>query len=391
MSKTKTALTVPKEEDRNDEDENGKIIPAPIQSQPIKEYDSTDALPVEKMIAQVESIQLLMQRLMKKDIHYGVIPGTGKKPSLLKPGAEKLMVMFRLFPRYVVLTQELPDGHAEFRLTANLHSISTGQLVGSGVGSCSTMEKKYRWRKGTRICPECGEAAIIKGKDEYGGGWLCWKKNDPAGCGFKWPDGAEEIESQETEKKENEDIADVRNTCLKMAKKRALIDAILSATAASDIFTQDIEDMDIGTKKGNGNGGSGKVKSIENAPKKKEDPKDKAMTEFIAKMKSMPQSLRELFEELKQGVSSQNRICAFFNCEWAAALTSIQWLQGVFSNDQELAPACKILGLKFPDLVELAEKYQYKNSEFIWHIINGAKKKAKGSAKNAGPKEGSNG
>jgi hypothetical protein len=33
------------------------------------------------------------------------------------------------------------------------------------------------------------------------------------------------------------------NTLLKMAKKRALIDAVLSATRASGIFTQDIEDL----------------------------------------------------------------------------------------------------------------------------------------------------
>jgi hypothetical protein len=45
------------------------------------------------------------------------------------------------------------------------------------------------------------------------------------------------------EKMENADIADTFNTVLKMAKKRAYVDGILSATAASDIFTQDIEDM----------------------------------------------------------------------------------------------------------------------------------------------------
>src|SRR5690606_22905756 len=37
--------------------------------------------------------------------------------------------------------------------------------------------------------------------------------------------------------------ADVANTILKMAKKRAQVDAVITATAASDIFTQDIEDL----------------------------------------------------------------------------------------------------------------------------------------------------
>jgi len=35
----------------------------------------------------------------------------------------------------------------------------------------------------------------------------------------------------------------VANTILKMAKKRAQVDAVITATAASDIFTQDIEDL----------------------------------------------------------------------------------------------------------------------------------------------------
>ena len=35
------------------------------------------------------------------------------------------------------------------------------------------------------------------------------------------------------------------NTCLKMAKKRAQIDATLTVASLSEIFTQDIEDMDI--------------------------------------------------------------------------------------------------------------------------------------------------
>mgnify|MGYP003149563669 CR=1 FL=1 len=39
------------------------------------------------------------------------------------------------------------------------------------------------------------------------------------------------------------DLADVYNTVLKIGKKRALVDAVLTVTAASDLFTQDIEDL----------------------------------------------------------------------------------------------------------------------------------------------------
>jgi hypothetical protein len=43
---------------------------------------------------------------------------------------------------------------------------------------------------------------------------------------------------------ENADIADVYNTVLKMAKKRAHIDATLTATGAADMFTQDLIEDD---------------------------------------------------------------------------------------------------------------------------------------------------
>jgi len=54
-------------------------------------------------------------------------------------------------------------------------------------------------------CPECGEGkAVIKGKEEYGGGWVCFAKK--GGCGFKWQDEgngkpAPEKSSQEAKSK----------------------------------------------------------------------------------------------------------------------------------------------------------------------------------------------
>jgi len=195
---------------------------------------------VEEMIGHVGLIQDVMAHTMRKDVHYGVIPGTGTKPTLLKAGAEKLSLTFRLRPKFTIERLDLSDGHRELIVTCNMYN-SAGGHEGQGVGSCSTMESKYRWRKEERTCPTCGKAAIIKGKAEYGGGWLCWAKKE--GCGGKWADGAQEIESQQVGRVENPDIADVYNTVLKMAKKRAQVDATLTATAASDLFTQDVEDM----------------------------------------------------------------------------------------------------------------------------------------------------
>jgi hypothetical protein len=61
---------------------------------------------------QVAKIQDLMKSLMKDGEHYGIIPGT-QKPSLLKPGAEKLCFIFRLTACYDVTVNDLPNGHRE--------------------------------------------------------------------------------------------------------------------------------------------------------------------------------------------------------------------------------------------------------------------------------------
>ena len=199
------------------------------------------AMTPELIRNQVNVIQNVMKQVMKDGEHYGIIEGCGKKPTLLKPGAEKLSTTFRLGPTYQITRTELAGGHREYQIVCTLKHIPTGQTIGEGVGLCSSMESKYRWRNQNRKCPICGKESVIKGQAQYGGGWLCWKKKD--GCGAKWKDGDPTIEKQECGKIENQDIADTFNTVLKMAKKRAHVDAVLTATAASDIFTQDAEDL----------------------------------------------------------------------------------------------------------------------------------------------------
>ena len=198
---------------------------------------------------QVNQIQEIMSSVMKKDEHFGKIPGCGDKMVLFKSGAEKLNLTFRLLPKYEIVMRDLDGGHREYEIITSLYN-PNGQFMGQGVGMCSTMESKYRYRNGERICPTCGKAAIIKGKAEYGGGWVCFKRKD--GCGEKFPDGAKEIETQVTGKNENPDIADTYNTVEKMAKKRSYVDCTITVTAASDIFAQDIEDIDDNQNASNG-------------------------------------------------------------------------------------------------------------------------------------------
>jgi ssDNA-binding Zn-finger/Zn-ribbon topoisomerase 1 len=191
-----------------------------------------------------DRIKQIKQELMEANVHFGVIPGT-QKPTLLKPGAEVLCSIYGLRPDFI------PTIHYGDNLTApairvlmrcELHlGDITGPVVAVGYGSANSWEKKHRYRRGERVCPACGVVGqIIKGKEEFGGGWLCWQRK--GGCGAKWPDGAPEIESQQASDVENADPYELENTLVKMSKKRALLDAALTGTASSDLFTQDMEE-----------------------------------------------------------------------------------------------------------------------------------------------------
>jgi hypothetical protein len=173
---------------------------------------------------------------------YGVVPGTSNR-TLLKPGAEKLTQLYRCVPRFVIeeKTENWETGLFFYRFSCQIVTQADDAVVAEGVGSCSTWESRYRWRQSARACPECGKEAIIKGKREYGGGWLCFGKK--GGCGAKFPDGDQAIEGQPLGRVPNPDIHDQANTVLKMAKKRALVDAAIALARCSDIFTQDLDDL----------------------------------------------------------------------------------------------------------------------------------------------------
>ena len=133
-----------------------------------------------------KTMTAFVQAQMKKNVDFGVIPGTSK-PTLLKPGAEKLCRLFSLRPGYELIhfitDFEQPLFFYHYRCTL----VRQGEMVGEGDGSCNSREKKYEAQK------------------------------------YK--------------------IFDLTNTICKMAQKRALVAAVLSSCGASAFFTQDLEDM----------------------------------------------------------------------------------------------------------------------------------------------------
>lgn len=112
--------------------------------------------------------------------------GAGK-PSLLKPGAEKILMLLGLSSEYEIIERIQDYDKGFFAYTIRCILKKNGQIITQGLGHCNSQEKKYTSDK--------------------------------------------------------QDVYMLGNTCLKMAKKRSQVDAALTVGSLSDIFTQDLEDM----------------------------------------------------------------------------------------------------------------------------------------------------
>ena len=174
---------------------------------------SQNRMAVADIITHVAMVQEVMRAVMKPDIHYGVIPGTDK-PTLYKQGAEVLCMAFRVADTYVVEDLSTADT-VRYRVTCTGNHQITGVVLGTGMGEASSAEEKYKWRKAYdeefNATPE-NLRRIKKGK--Y------------------------------TTKQVRTEPADLANTILKMANKRAKIAMTINVTACGDMFGQDLEDMD---------------------------------------------------------------------------------------------------------------------------------------------------
>lgn len=176
---------------------------------------------VADIISHVATVQEVMRAVMKPEVHYGKIPGAGDKPTLLKAGAEVLCMVFRIADEYRVEDLSTAD-MVRYRVTCIGKHQMTGAILGEGMGEASSGEEKYKWRKA--VCKEEWDetpANLRRVKHARGKGGSSYK-----------------VEQIRTEP------ADIANTVLKMANKRAKMAMVLNVTAASDCFSQDLEDMD---------------------------------------------------------------------------------------------------------------------------------------------------
>lgn len=175
------------------------------------------ALPVVQQ--RMQTILEVTANVLELDKDYGRIPGTDKN-TLYKSGAEKLMLTFQLAAMYPKVEVLSGTDEVHYRITVPIEGLD-GRVIAVGIGEASSNEEKYRWRR-----PVCDEEFF----------------ETPEGLRReKWSKG------RDGKAYKNKQIrtspADVANTIVKMAHKRAFIHGTLLATAASGVFNQDLEDF----------------------------------------------------------------------------------------------------------------------------------------------------
>jgi hypothetical protein len=187
------------------------------------ELVKVEVLSIEKLTGNVQLIQQAMAGVMKNDTHYGVVKGCGNKKVLLKPGAEVIMSMFQLGGEPII--EKTTDGFdVSYEIKYKGFHAPTGNVVGYGVGCGSTSEDKFAWR--ASVCDDEFEATIPSRR----------RIHYAIDFNTKKPIAVKQV---------RQNPATVANTVLKMAKKRAQVDFVLTATACSDMFVQDLEEDEI--------------------------------------------------------------------------------------------------------------------------------------------------
>jgi hypothetical protein len=155
------------------------------------DYIPSVSVTLEQAAHNLNKLTTIMRKVMREKVDFDKIPGT-PKPTLLKPGAERLLQFFGLGHK-VQCIEKITDWDAGFfyfcykvTIVKTYPQLEAEIVVAECEGSANSKEKRYR----------------------------------------------------------NQDVYSLVNTLQKMAIKRALVGATLQATGTSGFFTQDLDDFE---------------------------------------------------------------------------------------------------------------------------------------------------
>lgn len=177
---------------------------------------------VEAAVDRHNLVVKFVETLLREGIDYGTVPGIDR-PFLLKPGAEKLAAFFGLRIE-VDEIQRLEDwGKPLFAYSYRCTLRHGGEIVAQCIGSCNSMESKYRYRviwesKATDADKE--RAIRVERRRGY------------------------DKQMKNVYIVENDDPYSLLNTIQKMAQKRAIVGAVHAGCSVSEFFSHDMREID---------------------------------------------------------------------------------------------------------------------------------------------------
>ena len=240
-------------------------------------FNPIGGLTVDVAIDLYKETRKFISATMQKDIDYGIIPGT-PKPTLYKPGAEKLLRFFR-YDVLMEFDKEIEEWEVKVTETTFplfYYRVACKLFFGSELvyvihASANSWEDRYRWRwvqadkvpktyDLSKLETTIGEETIFD---------FALKARKPEGQQYGHPQEyydqwdqdiangvATSVEKLINKRQQliwvrggasyripNTDIYSQVNTLQKMAEKRGLVAAALVGCSASEFFTQDVEDI----------------------------------------------------------------------------------------------------------------------------------------------------
>jgi len=165
---------------------------------------------VAKIKADIALADALVEKVLEAGVDYGLHPGT-KSQALKDPGAATIIIAFNCYPKAEVLFREVTDTRISYVIDVACISREDGQAKSTGTGACTTMETKYGYRWVT---------------DPEGYGY------DRAGLKMRTRDNRDYYRIA------NPEWSELENTILKMARKRAEVDAAMALPGVSRFMSK---------------------------------------------------------------------------------------------------------------------------------------------------------
>lgn len=165
---------------------------------------------VARIQADIALADALVEKVLEPGIDYGLHPGT-RSQALKDPGAATIINAFNCYPKAEVLFREVTDVKISYVFDVALISREDGLTKCTGTGACTTMETRYGYR------------------------WV----TDPEAYGFDRASlKTRSRDGRQLYRITNPDWSELENTILKMARKRAEVDAAMALPGVSRFMSK---------------------------------------------------------------------------------------------------------------------------------------------------------